>query len=51
MWNGGACDRAEGAEPPAPARARPAAPYPHTPALVPRASANHNTLLSLMWSS
>lgn len=47
MWNGDVCDRAVGAVPPA----RPAAPCPRTPALVPRASANHNTLLSLMWLS
>lgn len=46
MWNGGACNRTVCAAPPA----RPAAPCPRTPALVPRASANHNTLLSLMWS-
>lgn len=46
MWNGDVCDRAVGAPP-----ARPAAPCPRTPALAPRASANHNTLLSLMWLS
>lgn len=33
MWNGGACGRVVGAFPPA----RPAAPCPHNPALVPRA--------------
>lgn len=47
MPNGDVCGRVAGAAPPA----RPAAPYPRTPALAQRASASHNTLLSLMWFS